>query len=146
MLIRTHYSSQIKPEDEGKEVVIAGWVHRVRDLGGVKFIILRDREGLIQVTIKKGLVSQDLMQIADELKEEYVITVKGIVKSNKIAPKGREVIPSEIEIINKPISPLPISISSKTEIGLDTRLDYRVLDLRRPEVLAIFKIQSKIVE
>lgn len=146
MLIRTHYSSQIKPEDEGKEVVIAGWVHRVRDLGGVKFIILRDREGLVQVTIKRGLVPKNLMQIADELKEEYVIAIRGIVKSNKIAPKGREIIPSEIEIINKPTSTLPISISSKTEIGLDTRLDYRVLDLRRPEVLAIFKIQSKIVE
>ncbi|MCS7098025.1 MAG: aspartate--tRNA(Asn) ligase [Candidatus Methanomethyliaceae archaeon] len=145
-MLRTHYTSQIRPEDEGKEVVVAGWVHRVRDLGGVKFIILRDREGLLQITAKRGVIPQELMNIADELREEYVIAVKGIVKANRIAPKGRELIPNEIEIISRPISPLPISISSKTDIGLDTRLDYRVLDLRRPEVLAVFKIQSKIVE
>jgi len=146
MSLRTHYTSEIKPEDNGKEVIIAGWIHRIRDLGGVRFLIIRDMKDTIQVTIKKGEVPQDLLEITEKLREECVVTVKGIVKANRIAPKGREIIPKEIKVLDKPVENLPISISSKTEIGLDTRLNYRVLDLRRPEVLAIFKIQSKLVE
>ncbi|MCQ5363219.1 MAG: aspartate--tRNA(Asn) ligase [Candidatus Methanomethylicia archaeon] len=146
MSIRTHYTSQIKPEDDEKEVVVAGWVHRIRDLGNLKFIILRDREGLIQITLKKGVTAPELIDLAENIKDEYVIAVKGVVKANKIAPKGRELLPLEIEILSRTVSNLPVSVSGKIESNLDTRLDNRVLDLRRPEVLAIFKIQSKLVE
>lgn len=146
MPIRTHYTSEIKPEDAEKEVIVAGWVHRLRDLGNLKFIILRDREGLIQITLKKGVTALELIELAEEIKDEYVIAVKGVVKANKIAPKGREIIPKEIEILSKTVSNLPVSVSGKIESNLDTRLDNRVLDLRRPEVSAVFKIQSKLVE
>lgn len=146
MPLRTHYTSEVKPEDAEKEVIVAGWVHRIRDLGSLKFIILRDREGLIQITLKKGVTAQDLIELAESLKEEFVISVKGIVKATKIAPKGREIIPTRIDVLSKIVSNLPVSVSGKIESNLDTRLDQRVLDLRRPEVLAIFKIQSKLVE
>ncbi|MGQ9759816.1 MAG: aspartate--tRNA(Asn) ligase [Candidatus Methanomethylicaceae archaeon] len=146
MPIRTHYSSEIKPEDAEKEVVVAGWVHKIRDLGNLKFIILRDREGLIQITLKKGVTPQDLINLAENLKEEYVISVEGVVKATRIAPKGREILPTKIVVLSKIVSNLPVSVSDRIESNLDTRLDYRVLDLRRPEVLAVFKIQSKLVE
>lgn len=146
MSIRTHYTNQVKAEDEGKDVVLAGWVHRLRDLGKLKFIILRDRKGTIQVTLKKGSVDERLIQLADSLREEDVILVSGAVKATKIAPGGREIIPSRIEIISKTVDPVPVSVSGNIESNLDTRLDYRVLDLRRPEVSAVFKIQSKLLE
>ncbi len=92
------------------------------------------------------MTSQELIDLAEDIKDEFVIAVKGTVKANKIAPKGREIIPKEIEIISRTVAILPVSVSGKIESNLDTRLDNRVLDLRRPEVLAVFKIQSKLVE
>ncbi len=145
-MMRTHYTSQVTGDDAEKEVTVAGWVHKLRDLGNLKFIILRDREGLLQITLKKGVVPEDLISVAGTLREEDVISVRGIVKPTKIAPKGREIVPIEINVISRVVSNLPVSVSGKIESNLDTRLDYRVLDLRRPEVLAVFKIQSKLVE
>jgi aspartyl-tRNA synthetase len=146
MIIRTHYTSQITKDDAEKEVTVAGWVHKLRDLGNLKFIVLRDREGQIQITLKKGVTAAELIELANTLREEDVIAVKGVVKPTKIAPKGREIVPTKIDILSKIVSSVPVSVSGNIESNLDTRLDFRVLDLRRPEVLAIFKIQSKLVE
>ncbi|MDI9645007.1 MAG: aspartate--tRNA(Asn) ligase, partial [Candidatus Verstraetearchaeota archaeon] len=146
MSVRTHYTSQISPEDEGKCVTLAGWVHKLRDLGRLKFIVLRDRKGIVQVTLKKGAVDDRLIEMADSLREEDVVRITGIVKATKIAPGGREVIPAEIEAISRTVAPVPVSVSGNIESNLDTRLDHRVLDLRRPEVGAVFKIQSKLLE
>jgi nondiscriminating aspartyl-tRNA synthetase len=146
MVARTHYTSQVTASDAEKEVTVAGWVHKLRDLGKLKFIVLRDREGQIQITLKKGVSEEALITMVDSLREEDVISVTGVVKATKIAPKGRELAPRSIEILNKITTPVPISVSGNIESNLDTRLDFRVLDLRRPEVSAIFKIQSKILE
>ncbi len=137
---RTHYTSQITPEIDGKEVVVFGWVLEVRDLGGIKFLILRDREGAIQVTMPKKLVSKEILKKVKKLKRESVIGIKGKVRAMPTAPRGVELIPSEIKILNVAKSPLPIDTTGRVPADLDTRLNARILDLRIPKNLAIFKV------
>ncbi len=135
---RTHYSSEVK---DGV-VTVAGWLRAIRDMGKTKFLILADRNGEIQITAKSGEVSGALMKQIGELVKESVIAVKGKVKKSVQAPGGREIIPAEIIVLNKsePVLPLDLKIKS----NLDTRLDFRFLDLRRPEVRAIFRIKDVI--
>ena len=135
------YTNQIKP---GKTLV-KGWVQQVRDLGGLKFFILRDREGSVQITAKKDTVPEDVFNTIPSLNREDCISVMGIAKESKQAPGGIEIIPERIDIISGS-EPLPIEIGEKIETNLDKRLDWRCLDLRNPKNLAIFKIQSKIAE
>ncbi len=142
MLKRTHYTNEIKTG----EVVLSGWINKIRDLGRVKFIILRDCEGIAQITFKKGIIKDTLFEVIKGLGQEDIISVRGNVIKRENAPQGVEVIPNEVDVVNKAIRPLPIDISGKIESNLDVRLDWRVLDLRRPETTAIFKIQAKIVE
>lgn len=142
MLKRTHYTNEIKTG----EVVLSGWINKIRDLGRVKFIILRDCEGIAQITFKKGIVKDTLFEVIKGLGQEDIISVRGNVIKRENAPQGVEVIPNEVDVVDKAIRPLPIDISGKIESNLDVRLDWRVLDLRRPETTAIFKVQAKIVE
>ncbi|RLE55378.1 MAG: aspartate--tRNA(Asn) ligase [Candidatus Methanomethylicota archaeon] len=137
---RTHYTSQITPDLDGEEVIILGWVLELRDLGGIKFLILRDREGTVQVTMPKKLVAKEILKKVKELKRESVIGVRGIVRAMPSAPRRVEVIPVELKILNTAKSPLPIDTTGRVPADLDTRLNARILDLRVPENLAIFKI------
>jgi len=144
---RTHYSNEITPEMDNQEVIVMGWVRELRDIGKLKFIKLADREGFIQITAKKEEVKPKVIEKIEMLGREYVIAVKGIVKANKEAPGRTEVIPIDIKIINTSEKPLPLELEiKKTPADLTTRLNARVLDLRKPEVAAIFKIQAKIIE
>jgi aspartyl-tRNA synthetase len=145
LLKRTHYTNELKKQI-GKNVVLAGWVHDTRILGGINFIILRDKEGIIQATAPKEKVPKKVLDIVNKLRQEDVVAIKGKVVKSKQAPGGIEIIPSEIEIISKSASPLPLDPRRVTKANLDTRLDWRVLDLRTKESRAIFKIQAKIVE
>jgi aspartyl-tRNA synthetase len=145
MLKRMYYTNELKKQI-GKEVVLSGWAHDVRILGGINFLLLRDKDGIAQVTAPKKEVSKEILKIIEKLHQEDVIAVKGKVVKSKIAKVGIEIIPNEIEIINKSETPLPLDPRWVTPANLDTRLDWRPLDLRRPENLAIFKIQAKIVE
>lgn len=131
----------IKEVFEGKKnkVEIAGWVHNTRELGKIKFLLLRDVSGLIQVTAVKGKVREDIFKIIDKIPRESVVYVKGIVKDSKQAPGGKEIVPEEIEIISK-AEDLPIDVSEHSKTELPKRLDYRWLDLRRSRNLMIFKI------
>ncbi len=142
MLKRTRYTTEISLG----EATLSGWVNIVRDLGSVKFIVLRDCKGIAQITLKKGIVDNSLLEVASSLNQEDVISVRGDVIERKGAPRGVEVIPKEIEVVSRTEESLPIDISGKIESNLDLRLDWRVLDLRRPEVAAVFKIQAKVVE
>ena len=126
----------------GKEVIVKGWVDKVRDLGGLKFFMLRDREGLLQVTAKKGDVPDEMLSNMLSLNREDVVTVKGKSREAKQAPGGVEVVPDSIEVISKADSPIPIETGGKIKTGIDKRLDYRFLDLRNPIHSAIFKIRS----
>lgn len=141
MVFRTHLSSDISKSLAGSEVVVAGWVHSKRDLGGKKFLVLRDKDGYIQVVISKS-DPEELVKKFYELTLESVVSVKGIVKIDERAPGGVEITPKELIIHSIASTPLPIDVSGKVKADLDTRLRERVLDLRREETKAIFKIVS----
>lgn len=143
---RTHYSADVKPELDGNEVTLFGWVQEIRDLGGIRFIILQDREGTVQVTIPRKNVSHEVLSKADALQRRYCIGVKGIVKKTSMTPRGVEVIPKEMKIFSTASQHLPIDITGKVPAKLEVRLDARALDLCREENVAIFKIQHTAVE
>ncbi len=139
------YTHDIVPEIDGDEVAVAGWAHEIRDLGGITFIILRDREGQIQVIFKED-ENEELFEKAQEVGREDVIRVVGTVAENDQAPGDRELVPSELEIIGTAESPLPMEIAKDIDSDLATRLDNRFMDLRRPEVHAVFSVKSHLVE
>ena len=87
MILRTHYSGEITAELDGKEVTLAGYVHETRDLGGIAFLVLRDREGLAQVTLVKKLMGKDLFKSVRSISRESVVTVRGTVKAEPKAPQ-----------------------------------------------------------
>ncbi|MEM3458421.1 MAG: aspartate--tRNA(Asn) ligase [Candidatus Bathyarchaeia archaeon] len=143
---RTHYTVEIKPEMDGEEVTVFGWVQDVRDLGGIRFIILQDREGTVQVTVPKKKVSSEVLSKSDVLQRRYSIGVKGVVKKTDMTPRGIEVIPKEIKIFSTAASQLPIDTTGKTPANLEVRLDARALDLCQEENTAVFKVQHVAVE
>lgn len=141
-MLKTHFIGDITPELEGKEVVLAGWVHNIRDLGGKKFILLRDNSGVGQIVLERGTKA---FEIAKDLTLESTLKVKGIVKTDARAPRGVEIHAIEIEILSVAKSPLPLDVSGKVNADIDTRLRERVLDLRRLQMQAVVKIQSEAV-
>jgi nondiscriminating aspartyl-tRNA synthetase len=143
---RTHYSSDVKPEFDGQEVTLFGWVQEIRDLGGIRFVILQDREGTIQVTVPRKKVSNEVLSKSDVLQKRYSIGVKGVVKKTEMTTRGVEVMPKEIRIFSKAALRLPIDITGKTPAHIDVRLDARALDLCQENNVAVFKIQHTAVE
>ncbi len=145
-LRRTHLSTEVAPKLAGKEVVVMGRVGDVRDLGGIKFFILSDISGSIQVTAPKAKVDKKLLAKIDGLTKESAVAVRGKIIAAKQAPRGVEVFPSEIRVLNLASVPLPLDPRGRVKANLDTRLDARALDLRRPESLAIFKIRHQALQ
>jgi len=143
---RTHYSMEVKPELNGREVIVLGWVREIRDLGGIKFLILQDREGTIQVTIPRNAVGQAVLERVDLIQRQYCVGVRGVVRRMEKAPRGVEIIPEEIRILGTAKHPLPLDITGRTPAEIDVRLNARVLDLRRDENLAIFRIRHVVLE
>jgi nondiscriminating aspartyl-tRNA synthetase len=143
---RTHYSVDVKPEMDGEEVTLFGWVQEIRDLGGIRFIILQDREGTIQVTVPRKKVSSEVLSKSDALQKRYSIGVKGVVEKTEITPRGVEVTPKEIRIFSTATTRLPMDITGKTPANLEVRLDARALDLCREGNIAVFRIQHTAVE
>jgi nondiscriminating aspartyl-tRNA synthetase len=139
--------TKIKDVFTGKkrEVELAGWVHNTRDLSKIKFLILRDLTGLIQVTGIKSKTKEEIFKDLDKIPRESVIYVKGEVKESKQAPGGKEILPGELIVINK-AEELPIDVTDFSKTELPKRLDYRFLDLHRTRTQAIFKIQSTIMQ
>ncbi|HIP57233.1 MAG TPA: aspartate--tRNA(Asn) ligase [Ignisphaera aggregans] len=142
---KSHRCSEITPSMHGCEVVVSGWVHQIRDLGGKKFIILRDGSGTIQITISRGEADKELLEVVEQLTLESVIMVYGKVKADPRAPRGVEIIPTTIKILNLAKKPLPLDVSGKVSADLDTRLRERVLDLRRKEMQAIVRIMNTVL-
>jgi len=124
---------------------VCGWVHEVRDLGGLAFFLIRDRTGIIQVTIPKKRASEAVLTAAKQVSRESVVWVSGMVKAIDKAPGGRELVPDSFEIISMAESPLPLDVVEKVPADLDTRLDARFLDARRPRVAAVFQIRSAVM-
>jgi nondiscriminating aspartyl-tRNA synthetase len=138
---RTHYSNDIKPELDGKEVTVFGWVKEIRELGGIRFLIVQDREGTVQVTIPRKKVDKQVLEKSESLQTQYSIGVEGVVKKTTMTPRGVEIIPHEIRVVGVAQHPLPLDPTGKTPSEIDARLDARVLDLSREENIALFKIE-----
>ena len=144
--MRTHYCGQVDEQVLGQEVSVAGWVHRRRDHGGVIFVDLRDREGLLQVVFDPDL--PDVFREAERLRNEYVIRVKGLVRerppgtANPNLATGRvEVLARELEVLNRS-EPLPFQLDE--QVGEEVRLKYRYLDLRREVMNRRLRLRHRI--
>lgn len=130
----------------GEKVTVSGWVHDVRLLGGINFILLRNSQGILQLTVPRKAVSKSVMDQVAALHPEDVVRCAGLVKEAKVARNGFEIIPESIEVVSASATPLPLDPRGVTDANIDTRLNWRTLDLRRPEVQAIFRIQDGLVE
>ncbi|MFW5856120.1 MAG: aspartate--tRNA ligase [Bacillota bacterium] len=146
---RSNKCGKLTIEDKGKEVSLMGWVQRRRDHGGVIFIDLRDRSGLVQVVFNPEF-DEDSFQEANKLRSEYVIAVQGSVRSrpegnvNPDLPTGEvEVKAEDIIILNEAETP-PIEIKDDSDVSEDLRLKYRYLDLRRPRMQKIMKLRHRV--
>jgi nondiscriminating aspartyl-tRNA synthetase len=124
----------------GEEVTVAGWVVRTRELAKMRFILLRDMTGEIQVTVRRGGGIPDI-----ELGREDVIAVRGKAVRSGIANAGVEFMPESIEVVNRSRQPLPVDIAETSQSELETRLNWRFLDLRAPQTRAIFTIQDRLL-
>ncbi len=145
-LRRTHLSNRITDQMEGQEVVVMGRVVDVRDLGGIKFFVLHDVGGAIQVTAVKAKAGDDIISKINSLTQETSVAVRGKIVKARQAPRGVEIVPSEIRILNLAQVPLPLDPMGRVKANLDTRLDARAIDLRRPQALAIFRIRNKALQ
>lgn len=143
---RTHYSVEITPELEGKEVTVFGWLSSIREQGGIAFLILNDKEGMVQITIHKDKAPRSILEKLKNLSEHSSIGVRGIVKSINKAPRGAEIIPEEIRILSIAQRQPPFSLFGGKMPSIDKRLDIRVIDLRRPKSQAIFKIRHVVLK
>ena len=146
--MRTEYCGALTTDFVGKTITLYGWVDRRRDHGGVIFIDLRDREGIIQVVFDPDI--EKSFQIADSARSEYVLKISGKVRSRDAATVNPdmktgaiEVLGTEIEILNKSETP-PFQLDSFTDVGEETRLKYRYLDLRRTEIQQKLLLRAKI--
>lgn len=142
------YALDIDPKAmDGHEVVVAGWMQEIRDLGKMTFVILRDRTGTLQVFAMKAKTDETLyLTLSKGLQRESVIAVRGTVKASEKARNGYEIIPTEVRVLNESAAPLPLGVVDKVDADLDTRLDNRFMDLRKPEIQAIFRVRSALVK
>ena len=138
---RTHAADAVA----GETATVAGWVHEIRDLGGIAFLILRDRTGKLQIKFEKDEMDDDLVETGLGVHRESVVSVTGAVEEEPRAPTGLELVPDSIEVLADADPELPLDPSGKVDAELPTRLDNRTLDLRKPEVKAIFEIRSEIL-
>jgi len=129
-----------------QSVTVCGWAHEIRDLGGITFLVVRDREGLIQVTLFKKTIDKNLLDVVRSLSRESVVAVTGVVKKEAKAPNGYELVPASVSVLGKAESPLPMDTTGKVDADLDTRLDSRFMDMRRPYTQAIFRIRYLIMK
>ncbi|WP_374722402.1 aspartate--tRNA ligase [Peribacillus tepidiphilus] len=148
---RTYFCGEVTEQAIGESVTLKGWVQKRRDLGGLIFIDLRDRTGIVQVVFNPD-VSKEALELAEKIRSEYVLDVKGIVVAreegtvnNNLKTGKIEIQAHEVNIINEAKTP-PFTIDNKTEVSEDVRLKYRYLDLRRPVMFETFKMRHQITK
>lgn len=146
--MRSHYCGQVTEQQIGEEVTICGWVHRRRDHGGVIFLDMRDREGIAQVVFDPDTVES--FAAADRVRSEYVLQIKGFVRArpegtiNENMTTGKiEILGKELVVLNSAETP-PFPLDDYNDVGEDTRLKFRFMDLRRPEMLNKLMFRSKV--
>ena len=145
---RSMYAGRVREEHIGTRITLKGWVSRRRDLGGLIFIDLRDREGIMQLVINPETVSAEVMATAESIRSEYVVEVTGLVEAREQAnpnlPTGAVELKVEAITVLNTAKTTPFEIKDGIEANDDTRLRYRYLDLRRPEMLANLKLRAKV--
>ncbi len=134
------YTSEV--DGSSGEVKVQGWVRDKRDLGSIMFLVLADRTGEIQITVKEDEIGEEIMDRAESLNRESVITVTGKVEENEQAPGGREVHPDSLDVLSESEKPLPMDPRGKQDASLSTRLDNRFMDLRNSKRRAIFEVRN----
>ena len=146
--MRTHYCGEVKKTEVGQEVEVCGWVHRRRDHGGVIFLDVRDRSGIVQVVYDPD--TEDSFATADRVRNEFVLKAKGLVRDRpdgtvnpEMATGEVEILGSQLEILNAALTP-PFQLDEYSEAGEDVRLKYRYMDLRRPEMQEKLKVRAQI--
>ena len=145
---RSMYAGRVREEHVGTHITLKGWVSRRRDLGGLIFIDLRDREGIMQLVINPETVSAEVMATAESIRSEYVLEVTGLVEAREQAnpnlPTGAVELKVEAITVLNTAKTTPFEIKDGIEANDDTRLRYRYLDLRRPEMLENLKLRAKV--
>lgn len=132
------------PKKKGQRVLVNGWVQENRNMGGLRFLLLKDRSGLLQAVVSKKESSKEINEAVSGLTRESIVEIEGTLKASEKAPNGVELVPEKFTVIGKAESPTPIDTSGKIESDLSKRLDHRFLDLRNEKSLAIFKVRSRI--
>src|SRR5690554_2750730 len=147
-MMRSHYCGHLNASLEGQTVTLCGWVHRRRDHGGVIFLDIRDREGLAQVVFNPE--ADETFNKADRVRSEYVVKATGVVKRRpegatnpNLASGEIEVIANSLEVLSQADTP-PFPLDEHSDVGEETRLRFRYIDLRRPEVAEKLKLRSRV--
>jgi aspartyl-tRNA synthetase len=148
---RSHYCGEVTEQYIGQSVQLKGWIQKRRDLGGLIFIDLRDRTGIVQVVFNPE-VSKGALEIAEGVRSEYVVSIEGkVIARSEQTINGNiqtgkiEIIAESIQVLNAAKTP-PFIISDQTDVSEDVRLRYRYLDLRRPEMLETFKLRHRVTK
>ncbi|MFZ5842259.1 MAG: aspartate--tRNA ligase [Pseudomonadota bacterium] len=150
MSLRTHFCGELTAAQAGQTVSLAGWVHRRRDMGGVIFLQIRDKAGLVQVTCEPDVPS--VFKAAEALRAEYVVQVKGVIRKRPESMINKEMTTGEIEVVASEIvllntaQPPAILIDGHVPVSEETRLKYRYLDLRRPEMQQKLFFRHKVTQ
>lgn len=149
MRYRTFNLGELRAKNIGEKVTLSGWIDTKRDLGGLTFIDLRDREGITQIVFDIDVADKEVVETAQKLKNESVIKIVGVVKEryskNLNIPTGEiEVFATELEILN-PAETLPFQVSGTENVSEAMRLKYRYLDIRRPHMLNNLKMRHKMI-
>ena len=146
--MRTHYCGHVDEQLMDQEVEVCGWVHRRRDHGGVIFIDLRDREGMVQVVYDPDV--EEVFATAERVRNEFVLRVKGKVRARPEGTENPNLRTGKIEILGKDLEilnrsePPPFLVEDETDASEEVRLRYRYLDLRRPEMLNRLKLRAQV--
>ncbi|HIF37459.1 MAG TPA: aspartate--tRNA(Asn) ligase [Marine Group III euryarchaeote] len=140
----TRKCGEIEESDFGSEQTLCGWLQDTRNLGGIAFLQLRDITGVLQLTLLKKKLGDENFKSWANINRESIILVRGIVKGNKEAPGGVEMLPDNIELMNEAETPLPLGVIDKIDSEIETRLNARYLDLRKTKIAANFQIRAAI--
>ncbi|MFA5494034.1 MAG: aspartate--tRNA ligase [Porticoccaceae bacterium] len=146
--MRTGYCGDLRSSSVGEEVTLCGWVDRRRDHGGVIFVDLRDRQGIVQIVFDSDC--GEFFPVADRVRSEYVLQIKGVVRARTAATVNPDMATGEIEVYGREITILntsetpPFQLDDHIQVGEDVRLRYRYLDLRRAEMMRGLRFRSEV--
>lgn len=143
---RTHYSDQLSAQLADSEVTVMGWVLSVRGHGNISFMMLKDKEGEVQIVAKAGSCPDEVREKISHLKAHSSVGVRGKVRPSEKAPRGVEIIPSEIRVFSEVEKIPPFEPYAKTVKNIDTRLEVRPIDLKRKSLQHVFKARSLVLK